>query len=31
VFLKPNAICTEPVWYVRIGEDFHVEWCGLGD
>jgi len=21
----------EPVWYVRIGEDFHVEWCGLGD
>ncbi|OGO41488.1 MAG: hypothetical protein A2W36_06820 [Chloroflexi bacterium RBG_16_58_14] len=23
----PNA----PVWYVRIGEDYHVEWCGLGD
>lgn len=23
----PNA----PKWYVRIGEDFHVEWCGMGD
>jgi len=23
----PNA----PKWFVRIGEDFHVEWCGLGD
>ena len=22
---------NEPVWYVRVGEDFHVEWCGLGD
>jgi hypothetical protein len=21
----------KPVWYVRIGENFHVEWCGLGD
>jgi len=23
----PNA----PKWFVRIGEDSHVEWCGLGD
>ena len=23
----PNA----PKWFVRIGEDLHVEWCGLGD
>lgn len=22
---------NEPDWIVRIGEDFHVEWCGLGD
>ncbi|HKZ54767.1 MAG TPA: hypothetical protein VJ123_04750 [Anaerolineales bacterium] len=22
---------NKPVWYARIGEDFHVEWCGLGD
>lgn len=22
---------NKPVWYIRIGEDNHVEWCGLGD
>jgi hypothetical protein len=22
---------NQPVWYVRIGEDLTVEWCGLGD
>ena len=36
---RPPARCVleyqfdpnKPVWYVRIGEDYHVEWCGLGD